>query len=257
MQSFSANVPIRRKTAGFGVRRVRSGLRTRCAFRIEVLWRDRRASGCFDRASGRRGARPLRRERGGQVDARQDPERGRQAGCRDDADGRRALWTAFDRRCAPTRRGDSLSGTQSRPQPHGRPELILAATAEGRPGAGVRRGDPEARRSHPRALRPASFAERHCREPDARRAPAARDHASLRLRPEGAHPRRADRRPAPRPTGFSVSFVRRPPRARLCFISRIGWPRSASSVSARRCFAMAAASGRSDSRTPPITPFSR
>ncbi len=188
MQSFSANVPIRRKTAGFGVRRVRSGLRTRCAFRIEILWRDRRASGCFDRASGRRGARPLRRERGGQVDARQDPERGGQAGCWDHGDGRRALWAALDCRRAPARRGDSLSGAQSRPQPHGGAESVLAATAEGRPGAGVRRGDPEARRGHPRALRLASFAGRRCREPDARRAPAARNHASLRLRPEGAHP---------------------------------------------------------------------
>ena len=43
-------------------------------------------------------------------------------------------------------------------------------------------------------LRPASFAKRHRRGPDARRAPAARNHARLRLRPKGAHPRRADRR---------------------------------------------------------------
>ena len=73
--------------------------------------------------------------------------------------------------------------------------LVLASTGEGKAWAGVGRGDAEARRGHSQSLRPASFAQRHRRGPDARRAPAARNHASLRLQPEGAHPRRADRRP--------------------------------------------------------------
>jgi ribose transport system ATP-binding protein len=54
-----------------------------------------------------------------------------------------------------------------------------------------------------------------------------------------------------------VSFVRRPPPARPSFTSPIGSPRSGSSASARPFSAMAAASGRSDLRMPPITIFSR
>ena len=72
--------------------------------------------------------------------------------------------------------------------------LSLPRQAKGKLGLVSGAATQKQRRGHSRSLRPAPFAQRHRRGPDARRAPAARNHASLRLQPEGAHPRRADRR---------------------------------------------------------------